>query len=297
MINTLQLKEVLNIPVTDSPLRYPGGKTQMKKFIVDILRTNSISDCYVEPFAGGAGVALYLLFNNYVNKIYINDIDPSIYSFWYSILNNTNEFIKKLESVPITIDEWNKQKYIQINSEDYNELELGFSTFFLNRTNISGIINGGPIGGKKQKGKYKLDCRFNKADLISKIKKISYYKDCIEVTNYDAEYFIENIIKKLNPSNTFIFLDPPYYKQGKKLYTNFYRHENHVSLQKKISSLKEYYWIVTYDLAEEIEEIYKGNRKKKYSLNYSANRFRKASELLFYSEKIILPDTDNIKFV
>lgn len=288
---------MINIPHTDSPLRYPGGKTQMKKFIVDILNTNSINNLYVEPFAGGAGVALYLLFNGHVNTIHINDYDRCIYAFWNSILNNTSEFIYLIENAPITIDEWYKQKEIQINSYNYSNLEIGFSTFFLNRTNVSGIITGGPLGGKEQRGKYKLNCRFNKTKLIEKINRIAEYKDQIFISDQDAEIFIVNEISKMDQKNTFIFLDPPYYKQGKNLYTNFYKHEDHVALNKKISSLKEYYWITTYDSAKEISEMYSKHNRKEYILSYSANKKRKASELLFYSDKLVLPDSKNINYL
>ncbi|MDL4842792.1 DNA adenine methylase [Aquibacillus rhizosphaerae] len=285
------------IPVTDSPLRYPGGKTQMKKFVVDILKENTIHENYVEPFAGGSGVALFLLFNNYVNRIYINDLDPCIYSFWNSVLNQTTEFIKLIEETPVTLKEWHYQRTIQKNPDRFTELEIGFATFFLNRTNVSGIITGGPLGGKNQQSNYKIDCRFNKVNLIKKIKRIASFKEMIELTNHDAEDFISNEICKLNPENTLIFFDPPYYKQGKNLYSNFYDHDDHVSLSEKIKSLTDYFWITTYDSSEEIEKIYSGISQKEYSLNYSANNIRKATELLFYSDRIALPDSENIYYI
>lgn len=286
------------MPITDSPLRYPGGKTQMKKFIYDLINSLSIDEVtYVEPFAGGAGVGLSLLFNGHVSKIHINDYDRSIYSFWISILNQTSEFIRLIEQTPITMDEWYLQRKIQFNKENHSTLEIGFSTFFLNRTNVSGIIKGGPIGGKEQSGKYKLDCRFNKKNLIKKMNKIADLKERITVTDYDASYFIENGIANMEPDKTFIFFDPPYYQQGQNLYSNFYKHEDHLGLANQITALDMYYWITTYDYSTEIEQMYVTENKKIYSLNYSANKVRKAEELLFYSDRIALPDSKNIVFI
>ncbi|MGR6116709.1 DNA adenine methylase [Aeribacillus composti] len=289
---------VIIIPVTDSPLRYPGGKTQLKGFINELIQTNSIKDCiYVEPFAGGAGVAMSLLLSEKVQEVIINDIDLSIYCFWKSILEHTDDFIKLLEETPVNLNEWYKQKHIQENKDKFNVLEIGFSTFFLNRTNRSGIITGGPIGGYSQQGQYKIDCRFNKKNLIKKILRIASYKKRITITNYDASVFIDKVIKFLDKDKTFIFFDPPYYEQGKHLYTNFYTHDDHVHLSKKILSLKDYYWITTYDLSKEIMEIYNIKNQKIYRLNYSANNKRKAAELLFYSKRITLPKTNHIELI
>ncbi len=153
-----------------SPLRYPGGKTKIAPFIKELFYENNLVGMdYVEPYAGGAGAALTLLFEEYVSTITINDYDRSIYAFWHSIINNTEEFCEKISKTPIDVETWLVQKEIQKNKTNETLFSLGFSTFFLNRTNISGVIKGGVIGGKKQTGKYKIDARFNKSDLISKI--------------------------------------------------------------------------------------------------------------------------------
>src|SRR5690625_1246846 len=155
-----------------SPLRYPGGKSKLTKQIISLFETNNYNNgVYIEPFAGGAGIALSLLLNNYVDRIHINDLDISIYSFWKAILEDSEKFIQLIWKTPITIDEWKFQKNIQENPESASTLELGFSTFYLNRTNISGIIKGGVIGGYSQNGNYKMDARFNKEKLVDRIQK------------------------------------------------------------------------------------------------------------------------------
>ena len=141
-----------------SPLRYPGGKSRITNFVAKLIKDNNITGgCYVEPFAGGAGVALNLLLDGIVDRIFINDKDRSIYAFWDSAINHTERFICRLESVNVTIEEWKKQREIQLNKENANLFDLGFSTFFLNRTNRSGIIMAGVIGGISQTGKWKID--------------------------------------------------------------------------------------------------------------------------------------------
>ena len=162
-----------------SPLRYPGGKAKVYKQIVDLLeKNNKIETTYIEPFAGGCGLALMLLKNNIVSSLLLNDIDKSIYCFWKSVLKYNIELCQMIDSAILTLEEREIQKSIQINKEKINTrkkedvLKLGFSTFYLNRVNRSGIINAGVIGGIKQTGNYKMDCRFNKKKLIEKIQEI-----------------------------------------------------------------------------------------------------------------------------
>ena len=271
-----------------SPLRYPGGKGQMYDTIVQILQDNHLENCnYIEPFAGGAGVALKLLSNGIVKSITLNDFDLSIYAFWYSILYDTERFIRKIITVEINMQEWKKQRIIQLEKENVPLFDLGFSTFFLNRTNRSGIIKGGVIVGKNQDSFYKMDCRFNKKRLIALIEKISTLKDKITIYNLDAEDFIIQVKQK----NSFYFIDPPYFCKGKQLYTNFFKPEDHLSLFKTIQkNLKNRSWIVTYDKCDEIYQIYKKQKYRIMSLNYSAQNKKKAEEYMFYKNITIKED-------
>ncbi|HAY93871.1 DNA adenine methylase, partial [Shewanella sp.] len=76
-----------------TPLRYPGGKGKLAYYLKALIQENNLLDChYIEPFAGGAGVAFELLMQEYVRKVTINDIDPAIHAFWFSVLNHTDEF-------------------------------------------------------------------------------------------------------------------------------------------------------------------------------------------------------------
>ncbi|WP_436960483.1 DNA adenine methylase [Staphylococcus xylosus] len=268
----------------NTPLRYPGGKTKTYKYIKYLLQLNNCNH-YIEPYAGGAGVAIKLLLNGDVKKITINDYDKSIYSFWDSAINNTEALINKIKVTPITMEEWYIQKSIQDNKHDpsISNLDLGFSTLFLNRTNRSGIIKAGVIGGKHQNGNYKLDCRFKKHEIIDKINKISKHKRNITITNKDAIYFIKQNIS--HTKNSFTFFDPPYFEKGPGLYTNFYTHLDHIELAKIINKhMSNHYWILTYDIAKEIGNLYFNYEYKKYYLNYSIAKPSKGQEFIFFSK-------------
>ena len=269
-----------------SPLRYPGGKGQVYDVVLSALEDNNLLNCtYIEPFAGGAGIAIRLLFENKVKKIIINDFDRSIYAVWYCILYYNDEFIKLIQDTPVNMSEWYIQKEVQINKESSDILSLGFSTFFLNRTNRSGIIKAGVIGGKNQNGNYKMDCRFNKEKLIELIKKIYLYRDKIEIYNLEAQDFIKYVKKR---KKQFYFIDPPYYNNGRQLYTNFFNEEHHKSLKSFLSkNMKNKKFIVSYDDCEEIKELYKKYNQTIVSLNYSLERKKKSNEIFI---------TNNISF-
>ena len=268
-----------------SPLRYPGGKGQVYHFVEELLKYNNLIGCtYIEPYAGGAGVALRLLFDEKVKEIIINDYDPAIYAFWYAILNHTDEFVTMIEETEISMDNWRIQKEVQTQKDTDNLLRLGFSTFFLNRTNRSGIIKAGVIGGKNQDGKYKMDCRFNKTKLIELIRKISTYRAQIELHNSDALEFIERIKER---DNQFYFIDPPYYQKGKQLYTNFYTHEDHVELANYFKQeLGEKQILISYDNCPEIEQLYDKENQSVKSLNYSVGTKRLGEEI-FITQNLI----------
>ena len=200
-----------------SPLRYPGGKSKLSAYVLETIKLNHLlGGTYVEPFAGGAAIAWYLLLEGHVNKIYINDLNPSIHAFWHCVLNDADKLCKLIKDTAVTIEEWHIQKEIQF-SDNTTLLQRGFSTFFLNRTNRSGIIKGGVIGGLDQVGNYKVDCRYNKERLIGQIKAIASRKDQINLNNLDAAEFLDDVLPSID-DKCLINIDPPYYVKGRGLY-------------------------------------------------------------------------------
>ena len=276
-----------------TPLRYPGGKGKLTNFVKLIFTENDLLDGhYVEPFAGGAGVALSLLFQEYVIHIHINDLNKSVYSFWHSVINETEELCRLINDTPVTIEEWRRQRLIQISSDAVSMLELGFSTFFLNRTNRSGIIKAGVIGGKDQTGEWKLDARFNKKDLISRIMMVANYRSKISIYNENAADFLLNTVPLL-PENTLVYLDPPYYVKGKDLYENHFTHKDHESLAEIVKGSIRQRWMVSYDFVPQIAQMYSDYRQIDYLLSYSASQRYKGAELMVFDHLLSIPEVAN----
>jgi DNA adenine methylase len=276
-----------------TPLRYPGGKGKLTEFIKRIVVDNELLDgCYAEPYAGGAAIALSLLFQDYIAEAHINDLNLSVHAFWSSVLNRSDALCRMIEDVDVSMNEWHIQKQIQSDPTQVSLLELGFSTFFLNRTNRSGIIKGGVIGGKNQDGKWKLDARFNKPDLILRIQKIARYRSRITLHNLDARDFIAKVVPTL-PVRTLVYLDPPYYVKGEGLYQDFYRHDDHVEIATLVREKISCPWVVSYDAAPEIKSLYKGYPHIAYGLNYSAQDRYQGAEFMFFSKALRIPDVEN----
>lgn len=276
-----------------SPLRYPGGKNKLSAFIAKICVDNNIKGHYVEPYSGGASVALFLLMEGFVSKITINDRDRSIYAFWHSVLNKTSLLCELIENAELSITEWRRQKEIQSNKKTADLLELGFSTFYLNRTNRSGIINAGVMGGILQNGNYLMDCRFNKAALIDRIKAIAKNKKNIRLYKKDAIKLIDKIQNEADSQNVVFYFDPPYYLKASTLYMNHYENKNHKKVSDKIKSIENIKWIVSYDNVPEIKKLYSNCSKKEFSFKHTAYESRIGKEILFFSNNISQPEIED----
>jgi DNA adenine methylase len=276
-----------------SPLRYPGGKAKLSAYVENIFDINELNDGhYVEPYAGGAGVALALMFSERASHIHINDINLGVYAFWHSVLYETEELSKKIADTVVSIEQWAIQKSIMKNAHEATLLEIGFAMFFLNRTNRSGIINAGVIGGQKQDGNWKIDARYNKLELLERIEHIAEYRDRISLYNLDACKLIESIAPKL-PSKSLIYFDPPYYMKGNSLYENHYKPEDHQAIFDMIKSNVNTHWIVSYDNVAPIREIYAGMRQLIYDIGYSARDVYNGSEVIIFSQGLAIPTTQN----
>lgn len=268
-----------------TPLRYPGGKTKLYPRIQNIISLNIPNDCtYIEPFAGGAGLALKLLLQGDVRKIVINDFDYAIYCIWDDILNQTEDICEFIDKVPLTITEWLREREIYNNQEHHSNIEIGMAALYLNRTNVSGVLRGGVIGGISQEGNYKIDARFNRKSLINTILQISRVKENIDLYNWDAKDFIRQIIP--NYDNCFIYFDPPYVKKGHFLYKNSFDEIDHIQLCDAISTCP-HKWIVTYDDCEFIRNIYKDFELENISVNYSVGNIKQGSEIIVYGPNVI----------
>lgn len=262
----------------NTPLRYPGGKGRLSQFIADTMECNRLAGGhYAEAYAGGAGIAVSLLQLEYASHIHINDLNRSVHAFWKCVLEDSEALCKRIRSTRVSMAEWHRQREIQ-DIEDVEPLDLAFSTFFLNRTNRSGIIRGGVIGGKKQDGAWKLNARYNKPDLIARIHRIAALRNRISLYQRDAKDFISDVLPAL-PRRTLVYLDPPYYVKGKGLYENHYTHGDHELIAKSVETVAQP-WLVSYDNVEAIRRIYRRHRQYFFGLRYSAQDRYEGSEIL-----------------
>ena len=272
-----------------TPLRYPGGKRKLFAFFRDILIHNNLAGShYVEPFAGGAGLALSLLLSGYVEAVHLNDLDVSIYTFWRMVLEHTEELCRRIETIPLDIETWKRQREIIEHPERYTEIEIALAALFLNRTNRSGILRGGVIGGKEQAGKWKMDARFNKVELIRRIRRIALYRDKIRVYNYEALEFLQHISSFVPVPKKIIYADPPYYAKGHTLYYNHYQHSDHQRLGEVMKGLP-FPWVVSYDDVRPVYEFYQGMPYLRYQLHYTAQTRRRSGEVMFFQNLEIPP--------
>jgi DNA adenine methylase len=276
-----------------TPLRYPGGKAQFAPFIAKVMETNGLAGShYLEPYAGGAGVALELLYHGHADHVHINDLDPAIHAFWVSATKNPEGLLKLLNDTPVTMDQWFKWRSVLRGEAAADLVERGFATLFMNRTNRSGILKAGVIGGRAQNGNYKLDARFKKDVLAARICKIADHADKITVHCEDALELLQRCEKFL-PKNSLIYLDPPYYLKGQGLYRNFYKHDDHSQIAKVLQSSKfRMPWVVSYDNATEICDMYQLSKCLTYNLNYTAQKRYVGNEVMFFSRTLHVPEDE-----
>lgn len=272
-----------------TPLRYPGGKRRLTAAVRWLIEINGLEGAeYIEPYAGGAAVALALLDEGTVSRIHLNDLSRPVYAFWHSVLYQTERLCAGIEAVPVTMNEWYRQRAVFDQQDETDLFNLGLSTFFLNRTNRSGILSGGVIGGKNQTGKCLLDCRFNKGDLMQRIRAIASHQDAISIYQMDAEVFCREILRARD-ADAFVFLDPPYISKGDGLYLNDYDLDRHRNLAQEVQGLHQC-WICTYDLGAVEAGLFPGNRRIEYGLPYMAQGRHQGYEAMFLSDHMELPD-------
>ncbi|NTV24943.1 MAG: DNA adenine methylase [Chlorobiaceae bacterium] len=278
-----------------TPLRYPGGKQRLAPFIGEILEINGIDGNYVEPYAGGAGVALELLLAKKIKRIHLNDSDIRIYAFWHAVKNENEKLCGRILSASLTIEEWERRREVLKSPEQYSLFEVGYSTFYMNRCNRSGVLNAGVIGGLNQSGNYKMDARFSRNDLIRRIELIGLYGDSIFLSNLDAEEFIDNYVPVLD-DNSLLYFDPPYYNKAKDLYLNSYKPKDHERISRAIRNVAKP-WVLSYDNVPEIIELYSAMSHFTYDLQYSAARNYKGKEVFVFSDFLKLPKSCGLRYI
>jgi len=249
-----------------SPLRYPGGKGRLASFVAQLIESQSPRpSLYIEPFAGGAGVGLRLLVDEYVDEIVINDLNPGIAAFWRALFQCSDELLERVTECEVSIDEWHKQRQVYLDAPK-DDVTLGFALFFLNRTNRSGILDARPIGGYEQEGRWKIDARFDKGRLCDRIRALAQYESRVSVTESDG---IELISQYIADSKSFIYADPPYLQKGDHLYLDTLGWDDHVRLSGLLR--KGGRWLLTYDADPRVtQDLYEGLPCAEFTMAHSA---------------------------
>lgn len=275
----------------DSPLRYPGGKASYAGFLRKVIEANRSPGVYCEPFAGGAGAALRLLRMEVVSEIYLNDVDPRIFAFWRAVLEETERLKKKIRGVTLDVDEWDRQSKILRDRRHLANatFELGFAALYLNRCNRSGIIAGAaPIGGYNQTGPWGIGARFNPRTLVERISWLEEQRERIHLSNKDAIQFLEQDISGMS-AEVFVYLDPPYFRNGHRLYSSSYHPEDHRRLARYMRERDDLMWIMSYDDAGFIRDLYGDFVRDEYRQRYSLQDRRVARELVIAPTHVALP--------
>ena len=272
------------------PLRYPGGKASLLNYIEKFITSNKISvQAILEPYAGSAAISIGLLSKGTISKAYINDSDQMIFAFWKTVMNNNKELIEMIDSLEVNLDAWFCYRKYLVDKPltKFNEKDVAMAFLFLNRTSYSGIVKAGPLGGKRQQSRYKIDCRFNKENLKKKIKSIEALSPKVKVFNMDGIQFMKEIIRE--NEDVLIYADPPYYNVGKLLYNQYFDDNKHIQLADYLKQIEEQPWLLSYNANKFIMNLYSDQKMVPIYLDYHTGPYRRNIMEYLFSNRVIPP--------
>jgi DNA adenine methylase len=276
-----------------SPFRYPGSKSALIDYFAEFLDANGFERPHLyEPYAGGASIALGMLGRNLVEHATIVERDPLVYAFWRCTKERPAILCDRIRTLDVSVRTWRRyQKFLVRDAlKRFDLLDLGVAGIFLNRTNFSGIIGAKPIGGMLQNSDYAIDCRFNKDTIIAKICRLYKVRDRLTVKYGDAISFLtrnQDMIKSLAAKRkAVVYIDPPYYEQGCKLYRFHYRDAEHRRLAAHLNRCG-LPWLISYDNNAFIRSLFEGQRIVPISLQYTVKASRHVDELLITNQRYL----------
>jgi DNA adenine methylase len=272
-----------------SPFRYPGSKAGLADYTTTFINENLLTGCrFYETHAGGGALGLALLSRGVISKLTLIERDPLIYAFWKAATTRCDELCAELKKIEVSLATWNAlQRYRRIrNPTDTSIVRLGLAGLFFNRTNFSGVLAAGPIGGMKQGSRYKISCRFNRDDLIQRIVAINTHAREISIVYSDAVSFLRRNARQMS-THSLAYIDPPYYQQGPRLYRYHYSARQHQRLAEFICA-QQFPWFVSYDRHPAVRKLFDGQKVVPITLNYAVKEARRAEELLI--SNLALPE-------
>lgn len=276
-----------------SPLRYPGGKRRLVPYVAAALAANDLRpDVFVEPFAGGASVALELLATDEVQSIGLAELDPYVASFWETVFFDTDWLCRQVASIEVSLDAWRRMKSGRFRSRRSQAL----ACLYLNRTSFNGTLHprAGPIGGMSQSSGYPIDCRFPRERLVRRIRMCAQFADRVAfIRHEDALGAVAYARRRLRGKSLFYYFDPPFWAKSSFLYRHAFTHQDHQRLATAVRYLREPY-LLSYDPAPEVRELYAGRSEltvETVELLYTATQRTAESELVITNLRNLPADT------
>jgi len=264
-----------------SPLRYPGGKRRLAGYIAATIRLNGLRPkLFVEPFAGGASVALQLLNDGLVESIALGEKDPLLAGFWKTVFTDHEWLIEKLRDTEPTLTNWDRFK----NGQHRTDRQRALACIFLNRTSFSGIIapSAGPLGGRTQQSAYPIGCRYTVELITRRITQAAQLAERVLFVNHgDWRHTVWRVkARRYQPNEVLYYFDPPFYYKANDLYRFFFDAANHRKLHDALGALGQP-WLLSYDAAKPIIEMYRQNGigPKRVELLYSAANSGELTEM------------------
>jgi len=277
-----------------SPLRYPGSKRRFAGYVRRVLALNGLRpELFVEPFAGGASVALQLLNDGAVERIGLIDKDPLVAAFWRTVFFDTAWLVRQVETMEVSLERWSFWRKTQPKTVRRQALKC----LFLNRTSFSGILApcAGPIGGRAQQSDYDISCRFPRETLVRRIEQAAALREKVAfVWGVTWPAGIARIARMQStgrlPADVFYYFDPPFFEKADRLYTHYFTEPDHRKLRDHILTEKAW-WLLSYDSVDRVRELY-GQVPTQVDLLYSvaSNAGQKAVQEIVLSNVNRLPE-------
>lgn len=222
-----------------SPLRYPGGKQNWMPIVLNHWEKHGLKpNVFVEPFAGGAGLSLALIAEGHLKHVVLAEKHYGIRTLLKTLRTlYWNDELMRLFECP--------------NKDDFSwsySTEQAFLTLHANYTNYQGILHPHARKGENRWDVQKIAKKLRQCHSILKKARVEFLEDYTEAFNE---------FDKLDYG--FCFIDPPYYKQGARLYQHSFNDKDHVELCETLQRGNEFYpqqWMLAYDNHPRIWELY-----------------------------------------
>jgi DNA adenine methylase len=274
---------------TLTPYRYVGSKNKMLPILMKHIDKMMVGQSnFGDVFVGGGSVLLAVAEKYPDIQLYANDKDFWVSSFWSVVadsdVSKLDALLKMLDTQP-TLEHFRKLSETLTN----DPIECAYRSLFFNRVCFSGIVKrdeqgfvkSNPIGGKKQKSKWKIDCRYNVKKLKEKI--VNCHKLLAGRTTVECKDFSDYEV--LTKSDYPVYADPPYYVKGTMCYSETMIANEHIALAAILN--KRDNWILSYDDCKEIRQLYGKQQIIDLAARYSING--KKTNWASKNELIILP--------